>query len=88
MYYNTQVADMTEKNEFLTEEQPIQLKKIGNSQGFTVPAAFLKIKNLKTGPLLFYAHVEKDLHGNLSIVFVKSRSNPTEILHNRTEVNR
>jgi hypothetical protein len=71
--------NMTQENERLTDDEIISLKKQGTSQGFTVPAAWIKtIRGLKREPLMFYAHVEKDLNGSIYIVFQKARLTPTE----------
>lgn len=71
---------MTQERERLTDDEPITLQRRGTSDGFTVPAAWLKtFKNLKREPIVFYAHVEKDQTGRLYIIFEKARSNPPEI---------
>ena len=69
---------MTQENkEKLTEDQPIQLRPIGTSKGFTVPSEWLKVfKGLTRDPLFFYAHVEKDQDGNIYLVLKKAK-NPT-----------
>jgi hypothetical protein len=67
---------MTEERQKLSDDQETQLKPIGTSHGFIIPAAWLKtFKTLKIEPLIFYAHVEKDNTG-IYIVFKKAK-NPT-----------
>ena len=66
---------MTQERERLTDDETIPLKRRGTSDGFTVPAPWLKVfKGFKREPLLFFAHVEKDAQGSLYIVFKKART--------------
>lgn len=65
---------MTEEKQKLTEETETQLKPIGTSHGFIVPAAWLKtVKGLKIEPMIFYAYIEKDASG-FYIVFKKAKN--------------
>jgi hypothetical protein len=66
---------MTQERERLTDDEPIKLQRRGTSNGFIVPAEWLKtFKNLKREPIIFFAHVEKDLNGSLYIVFKKAKT--------------
>lgn len=71
---------MAQQNEQLTDDETVTLKRQGSSQGFTVPAHWLKtIRELKREPLMFIAHVEKDPHGKILIIFEKIKPPSTEI---------
>lgn len=58
--------------EKLTEEEMIQLNKAGNSEVLRVPSFWLRtFKELTRNPI-FYAHIQREPDGNLSIIFSKA----------------
>ena len=70
----------SEEREVVTDDEPIKLSRKGTSDGFTIPAHWLKtIRGLKREPLIYYAHVEKDDAGRFYIIFEKARAQPPEL---------
>lgn len=63
------------EHEPISNTETIPLRRSGSSDVLTVPKAWLKAIPQLKGPLLFDATVQKDTHGNITIVFEKVKQN-------------
>ena len=70
---------MTEKNEeeriILTDKKTISLRRSGTSDVVTIPSFWRKVFKELKGDITFDAHVEKDAHGHIFLVFEKVTEN-------------
>ena len=62
------------EREILSTVEKIQVKRSGNSDVLRVPASWRdSFPQLAVDPLIFEAHVERDLNGRIYLVFRKER---------------